>query len=88
MSVLVICEILGQVINTFTADNKYSLRNSEKLQESIQIQLSQKQKIYTTFLHLFWNLLHNLNILKKRDELQSFCIPEITDCKRRGLTNV
>ena len=30
MSLLVICEILGQVINTFTADNKYSLRNQYK----------------------------------------------------------
>ena len=42
MSLLVICEILGHFVNTLTADDKYYLRNSEKLLKPIQMQLSKK----------------------------------------------
>ena len=44
MSLLVICYILGLLVNTRTADNKYSLHNSEYLQQKLQRQLSKKQK--------------------------------------------
>ena len=40
MSIPVIREILGLLVNTLTAYNKSFLRNSENLQEPIQIQLS------------------------------------------------
>ena len=36
---LVICEILGVFVNTLTTDNKYNLRNCEKLRLPIQMQL-------------------------------------------------
>ena len=38
MSLLAIWEILGVFVNTLTADDKYSLRNSENLLQPIQMQ--------------------------------------------------
>ena len=49
MFLLVICEILGVCVNTFTADDKYSLRNSENLPQPIQRQLSNKDKLFLNF---------------------------------------
>ena len=37
MSPLVICEILEHTVNILNADNKYSLRNSQKLRQPIQM---------------------------------------------------
>ena len=47
MCLLMICEILGLFVNTLTADHKYCLRNNEDLQQSIQMQLSKKQKAFS-----------------------------------------
>ena len=44
MSPLVISKILGLLINTLTADNKYCLRKSENAPQPLQMQLSKKQK--------------------------------------------
>ena len=54
MFVLLIPEVLGLVVYTFTADEKCSLRHREKLLQPIQMQLSIRQKIlcysFATFL--------------------------------------
>ena len=39
MSLLVISEILTLFVNTLTADDKHSLRNTENLSQPIQMQL-------------------------------------------------
>ena len=44
LSLLVICKTLGLFVNTLTADNKYSLPNSDNLLQHLERQLSQKQK--------------------------------------------
>ena len=49
MSLLKIFEILGLFFNTLNADDKYCLRNSEKLRQPIQMQLSKKQNIFPQF---------------------------------------
>ena len=49
MSLLVICEILGHCVNTLTADDKYSVRNSENLPEPIQISLSKIENSFRNF---------------------------------------
>ena len=46
---LVISVILGHFVNTLTADDKYFLRNRKNLPQSIQMQLSKKQKTFWTF---------------------------------------
>lgn len=54
MPLLVTSEVLGKFNNTITADDKYSFPNRENLRQSIQMQLSQKQKrlseIFAAFL--------------------------------------
>ena len=48
-SLLLRCKILRLFVNTFTADDKYSLRNRDYLTQPIQMQLSQKQKTFSPF---------------------------------------
>ena len=45
-SLLVICKIFGLFVNTLTAGHKFFLLNRDKLTQSIQIQLSKKQKAF------------------------------------------
>ena len=49
MSVLVICEVLGDFVYTMTSDDKYSVRNSEILPQLIQMQLPKKQITLSQF---------------------------------------
>ena len=49
MSLLVICDILGYFVNTLIADDWYSFRSSETLWQTIQMQLSKKQKGFSEF---------------------------------------
>ena len=65
MFLLKICEILWLFVNTLTADDKYSLRYRESLRQTIQVQLSKKQKTFVNLMPNFRNLFHVLNILKK-----------------------
>ena len=44
-----IYQILGLFVNTLTSDNKYSLCNSEVLQQPIQMQLSKKEMTFSQF---------------------------------------
>ena len=48
-----ICKIVGLFVNTLTADDKYSLLNNHNLTQPIQMQLSQKQKTFSTFFCIF-----------------------------------
>ena len=49
MSLLVIPQVLGLFVNKLTANDKYSLQNSENLWQPIQIQLPKKQKMFLDF---------------------------------------
>ena len=49
MSILVLFKILRLFVDTFTADDKYSPLNRDKLTQSIQTLLSQKQKTFSPF---------------------------------------
>ena len=55
-SLLVICKILRQFVNTFTVDDKYSLLNRDNLVQAIQMQLPGKQKTFSQLFPKFWNL--------------------------------
>ena len=56
-------EILGVNVNTLTADDKYPDQNCENLQLPIQLQLSEKRKLFLAFLFYLWNLHEILKIL-------------------------
>ena len=52
-SFLEICKIVGLFVNTFTADEKYSLLDRDNFTQPVQMQLSKKQKTLAQF---FFNI--------------------------------
>ena len=48
-SLLFTCQILGLLVNTLAADDKYPVLNKENLTIPIEIQLSQKPKTFSEF---------------------------------------
>ena len=65
ISLLVTREILGLFVNTSTADEKYSPRNSENLPQPIQMQLSKKLKRFSRVFAAFRKFTSNKYFLKK-----------------------
>ena len=72
-------KILGLLVNTLAADEKYPVLNRDNLTIPIQMQLSQKHKtfcqFFTAFLKSRWNFEH----FDKKDDVHRFCNFEITD---------
>ena len=75
---LVLCKILRLFVNTLTADDKYSLLNTDNLTQSIQTLLSQKQKTFSQFFSSFLKSTLNFEHFQKKDDPHSRCISEIT----------
>ena len=88
-SLLWICKILTLFVNTFTADDKYSLLNRGNLTLPIQMELFQKQKPFPQFfsriLKSSWNFQHFQQI----DDAHSWCISQNTDSVKqvRSMSN-
>ena len=74
------------LINTLTANYKYSRSNRENLPLPIQIQLSEKLNKNFKFLLLLWNLHKLLNIFLK-NELHCSNIFEVIDSEKRAYLN-
>ena len=53
-ALLVICKILGLLVNTLTAVGKYSRLNCDKLKQPIQMKLYKKQKQFSQFFFAFY----------------------------------
>ena len=87
MSLLVICEILGLFVNTFTTNDKYCLRNSDNLLQPIQMHLSKKNTFSGIFL-LFLKFTLYFEHIEAKDDPQSLFISEISNCEIRGQLNV
>ena len=71
--------MLGHLVNTSAADDKYPVLNRANLTIRIQMQLSRKHKtfcqFFTAFLKSRWNFEH----FDKKDDVHRFCNFEITD---------
>ena len=65
MTILVIYEILGLFVNILTADRKYSFFNGKNLEQSIQMQSSEKQKTLPDFFALFLKSTSSFEHFKK-----------------------
>ena len=74
-------KILGLLVNTLASDEKYPALNRDNLTIPMQMQLSQKQKIFLHFLLNFWNLNSILNILKKKMTVTAFVFPKLRTLK-------
>ena len=81
-SLLLTWKILGLLVNTLAANEKYSVLNRDNLTTQIKMQLSQKNKLFLRlFLH-FSNLTQILNILKKKVTLRPFVVSKLGTPKR------
>ena len=80
-SLLFTCQILGLLVNTLAADEKYRVLNRENLTIPIQMQLSHKQKTFSHFFATFLKSRLNLKHFQKRDDPHSFCSSEVTYSK-------
>ena len=69
MSLSVICEILGLVVKSFTADDKYSLLNRDNLLQPIERKLSKKTVFY--FFAAILKSRPNFEYFKKKDDTHS-----------------
>ena len=79
-----IYKVLIIFVNKLTADEKYSLLNTDNLTQPIQMQLSQKQKIYSEFVSGFLKSILKFEHFQKKHEPHSSCVSEITDSEKRG----
>ena len=70
-----------------TADDNNYLLNRGNLTETIQIQLSQKQKTVPELFFAFLKSILNLKYFPKRDDPHSWCISSITGSEERGKIN-
>ena len=52
-SLLLTCQILGRLVKTLAADEKYPVLNRDNLKIRIHMQLSQKQKDFSEFFAAF-----------------------------------
>ena len=84
MSVLVRRKALYLVVNTLTADDKYSLLNRDNLTQPIQTILSPKQKVFSQFFLAFWKCALNFEHFQKKDDPHSRFISEITHPGKHG----
>ena len=73
-SLLVIDKIPRLVVNTLTANEKRYLLNTDNLPQSIQIQLSEKEKTFSQFSFAFLKSLLNFKHLPKKVDRGSLCI--------------
>ena len=78
-SLLLTCQILGLLVNTLAADEKYPLLKRDNLTIPIQMQLSQKQKTFSQFFAAFLKSTLNFKHFESKDDPHRFCIFEVTD---------
>ena len=67
-SPLVLAEILGVFVNSYTADGKYPVQYCENLQLPIEMQLSEKRKTFSQFFVPFLESTTNFKHFEKRDD--------------------
>ena len=72
-----LCKILRLFVKTLTADDKYSLLNSDNLTQSIQTLLSQKEKTFSQIFSLLLKSTLNFEHFQQEHDPHSRCISEI-----------
>ena len=86
-SLLLTCQILGLLVNTLAADEKYPLLKRDNLMTPIQMHLSQKQKTFSQFYAPFLKTRLNFEHFDKNDDLHRFCNFDY-GLRKRGHINV
>ena len=78
-SLLLTCQILGLLVNTLAADEKYPVGNRDNLKIPIQMHFSQKEKTFSQFVRAFLNYKSNFKHFEKKDDHHRVCIFQIKD---------
>ena len=73
------CEILGLVLKTLAANEKYPVLNRDNLTIPFQMQLSQKQETLSEVLANFLKSTIDFKYFESKHYRHSFCVSEITD---------
>ena len=73
---------MALLVNTLAADEKHLDLHRDNLTIPIQMQLSQKQKIFSQFLGAFLKSTINFKYFEEKDYPHRFCISEITVSKK------
>ena len=68
MCLLVIHKILRLFVNTLTVNDKHYLLNRDNLTEPVQMQLSEKQKLFLDFFFAFLKSILNFKHLPTKDD--------------------
>ena len=71
-----------------TADDRYSLCNSENLPQQLQMQLSNKQTSFSDFFLSFLEFASTFQHFQVKDDPDSLYILDIADWERYGYINV
>ena len=74
-------------MKTLTADDKYSLRNSEKLWEPTQMQLSEILQTFSQHIAQLVQSTSDFHHFEEKDDTRSVCIFEVTYCERHCYIN-
>ena len=69
ISPLVLGEILGVFVNTFTVDGKYPVQDWENFRLPIQVQLYEKPKAFSEFFVPFLEYIPNFKHFEKKSQL-------------------
>ena len=75
---LVLCKILGLLVNTLTDDDKYSLLYRDNLRLQIHILLSQKPKTFSRLSSEILKPTLNFEDFQKKDDSHRRCSSQIT----------
>ena len=76
-----ICKILRLLVNTLTADEKYSLINRGTLTEAIQVQLTQNKKFFSIFFSILKIYMNFWIFFKKMVTLIADIFPKLRTLK-------
>ena len=80
-SLLLACPILGLLVNTLAADEKYLVLHRDNLTIPIEMQLSQKQKTFSKFIAAFLKCRSSFKHFQQKVDPHRFCIFKVTDSK-------
>ena len=80
-SLLVTWNVLRLFVNTFTADDKYSLISKDNWMQTIQMHLFQKQNLFSQFFSAFFEYALNFEHFQKKMNLIADVFPKFPSPK-------
>ena len=80
-SLLETWKFFSRFFNTLTADDKYSLISRDNWMQTIQMRLSQKEKIFSKFFSAFFESALNFELSQKEMPLIAYVFPKLPTTK-------